>query len=289
MTAPITIAPLTIPTQYAECERLQQSVWESTAVDVVPTHLLITFQRHGGVVLGAFDSNDHMVGFVFGFLGRVASDNSLAAKAEWQHCSHELGVVQEWRGEGVGYQLKLAQREWVMRQGLDVVTWTYDPLEMPNAVLNVGKLGAMSRCYLRNLYGTMTDALNANLPTDRFEVVWRLTSAPVVQRVTEGWRRPQLAALLEAGGVIANPAQVGTDLVLRPVAMRAPEANLLLVEVPANFQAVKRQSLGLALEWRLHTREVFEACFAAGYTVYDVVFAEVDTFKRAYYMLRRLD
>src|SRR5512143_1455240 len=159
MRAPLRIAPLTTVAEYAECERLQQLIWESDAIDVVPRHLLMTFQRHGGMVLGAFDAAGQMVGFAFGFLGQTAPDNAAAGGGTWQHCSHELGVVSEWRGRGVGYQLKLAQ-------GLDLVTWTYDPLELANASLNIGKLGAVCRCYLRDFYGIMSDSLNAGLPSD---------------------------------------------------------------------------------------------------------------------------
>ncbi len=216
MRPPLRIAPLTTVAEYAECERLQQLIWESDAIDVVPRHLLMTFQRHGGIVLGAFDAAGQMVGFAFGFLGQTAPDNAGASSRAWQHCSHELGVVREWRGQSVGYQLKLAQREWVLRQGLDLVTWTYDPLELANASLNIGKLGALCRCYLRDFYGTMSDSLNTGLPSDRFEVAWHLASPRVVRRVQDGWRRPQLARLIQAGAAIVNPGQVDAEGVVRP-------------------------------------------------------------------------
>ena len=95
MRAPLRIAPLTTVAEYAECERLQQLIWETDAVDVVPRHLLMTFQRHGGMVLGAFDATGQMVGFAFGFLGQAAPGNAAAGGQAWQHCSHELGVVRQ--------------------------------------------------------------------------------------------------------------------------------------------------------------------------------------------------
>jgi predicted GNAT superfamily acetyltransferase len=288
MRASIRIAPLTTIDEYAECERLQQLIWESDAVDVVPRHLLLTFQRHGGVVLGAFDSAGQMIGFSFGFLGQTASDNPLAAGMPWQHCSHELGVVRAWRGQGVGYQLKLAQRDWVMRQGLDLMTWTYDPLEIANASLNIGKLGATCRCYLRDLYGAMPDGLNAHLPSDRFEVAWRLASLEVVRRVTEGWQPPSRESLLGAGAVVVNPGQVDEQGIIRPSDLRPLEGSQLLVEVPANFQTVKKASLDLALAWRLNSRAAFETSFAAGYSVWDVVLPGAKDVPRAYYLLQKV-
>lgn len=275
--------------QFEECERLQAAIWDADARETIPSHLLITFQRHGGLVLGAFDPAGQMIGFVIGFLGLTAPDHLPASHATWQHCSHELGVVREWRGKGVGYQLKLAQRDWVIRQGLDLITWTYDPLETANASLNIGKLGAVCRCYLRNVYGTMADGLNAGLPSDRFEVTWRITGAHVTQRLSAGRQSLQLQTLLRSGAVVANPGQVTGDKVVGPGALRRLEADQILIEIPAHFQALKKLDLGLAREWRVHSREAFETYFAAGYSVCDVILCEDDDVRRAYYLLQSLD
>jgi predicted GNAT superfamily acetyltransferase len=289
MDSPIHIAPLETIEQFKECERLQALIWESDSGETIPSHLLITFQRHGGLVLGAFDAMGQMIGLSVGFLGLTAPDHVLAGQTRWQHCSHELGVVRDWRGRGVGYQLKLAQRDWVIRQGLDLITWTYDPLETANASLNIGKLGAVCRCYLRDVYGTLPDGLNAGLPSDRFEVTWRITSARVTQRLSDEWHSPHLQTLVQGGTVVANPALVAKDQELGPGALQRLEADSILIEIPANFQALKKRDLGLAREWRAHSREAFETCFAAGYSVCDVVLAEVDAVRRAYYWLRRTD
>ncbi len=287
----IRIAPLTTIDEYAQCEQLQQQIWESDAIDVVPRHLLLTFQRHGGLVLGAFDPEGHMIGFAFGFLGQRAPDNTLTSETlgAWQHCSHELGVAPQWRGQGVGYELKLAQRDWVMRQGIGLITWTYDPLEIGNASLNLGKLGAICRCYLRDLYGAMADGLNAHLPSDRMEVAWRVASPRVARRVAEGWQRPNLEALTASGAFLANPGRVDGQRVVRPTEVRESDAGRILVEVPANFQAVKRASLDLALEWRLNSRTAFEKYFAVGYSACDVTVADTNELPRAYYLLDKTD
>ena len=286
MDSPFTIAPLETIEQFNACERLQLAIWESQPGEVIPSHMLITFQRHGGLVLGAFDPEGQMIGLSIGFLGLTAPDQPLKGKATWQHCSHELGVVRAWRDKGVGYQLKLAQREWVLGQGLDLITWTYDPLEMANAALNLGKLGAVCGCYLRNLYGAMADGLNAGLASDRFEVAWQIRSERVRRRVSEGWNRPSLEALLGAGAVVANPAHVSAAGRVRPAPLRRLEAQSVLIEVPASFQALKMADLVLAGEWRAHSREAFEACFAAGYCACDVVLSETGGVRRAYYLLQ---
>ena len=281
----IRIAPLEAPEQYHLCEQVQQAIWQSDLLEVTPAHVLISAQRHGGLVLGAFDSTGQMIGCLFGFPGRVAPDNPAAAGPQWQHYSHQMGVLPAWRGQGVGYRLKLAQREWALRQGFEVITWTFDPLEAANGTLNLGKLGAICRCYLRDLYGQMADGLNAGLPTDRFEVTWWIESARVQQRVAQGWQPPRLPDLLDGGAIVLNPGRVRADGAFEPGPLNPPEGARLLVEVPARFQALKAGSLEMALAWRMSVRQACESAFAAFYTACDVVRAEVDGMPRLYYLL----
>lgn len=212
-------------------EQLQRDAWGVPDVDVVPLHMLITPPRHGGLLLGAFDG-ERLAGFVFGFLGQTA-DGRL------KHCSHMAGVHPDYRDQGVGYALKLAQREHVLAQGLDLVTWTFDPLETRNAWLNIHKLGAICHTYIRNLYGPMRAAINAGPPSDRFEVEWWIRSQWVMDRLQ---------------GVVAPPS-----------------GDHRLIEVPADFQSIKRADMDLALRWRQRTRQAFEDAFAQGFTAVDLV------------------
>lgn len=285
--AELHIAPLQTMAEYRACEQLQQRVWGSDLLDVVPAHLLITAQRHGGLVLGAFDAAGQMVGFLFGFAGRTAPDNPAAGGLQWQHCSHMLGVAPEWRGRGVGARLKWAQRDWALSQGYRLVTWTYDPLEAGNGVLNLGKLGAVCRCYLRDFYGELADGLNVGLPTDRFEVAWWVGSDRVRKRAEQGWSPPDLQGLLDAGATVLNPSRVSPKGWLEPGPGRAPEGDLLLVEIPSRIQAIKALSMDLALAWRMSVRAACEQAFQAGYAACDVVRTETQEAWRVYYLLRR--
>ncbi len=279
----VRIERLTEIDRYHECESLQERVWGLDGLDVVPLHLMITMQKNGGLVLGAFDEADRMVGFLLGFLG--ARDGDVRRP---KHCSHMMGVLEEWRGRGVGYRLKLAQREHALSQGLDLVTWTYDPLESLNAALNLGKLGAVCSTYLRDLYGPMTDGLNVGLTSDRFGVDWWIDSERVRTRLSGDRPRPSLAAVLDRDAVLLNPASVGSDGLPRPASvLERPVASIVLVEVPANVRAIKAADMELARKWREQTREALEECFAAGYTASDFVSEEREGVRRSWYVLER--
>src|SRR6185295_1804207 len=158
-------------------ERLQAEIWGTTEQDVTPSHLLIIIAKEGGIVLLALD-RDQPIGFSFGLLALTAQNRLILA-------SHMTGVLPGYQSSSVGYQLKLAQREAALARRLDLITWTFDPLQGRNAYLNLNKLGAVCNTYLRHLYGDMPDALNRGLPSDRFHVDWWLASAHVIQRVTD--------------------------------------------------------------------------------------------------------
>jgi predicted GNAT superfamily acetyltransferase len=261
----ITIRPLATIAEYRAAEELQKAAWGVDDREVTPDHVLLTAQKNGGLTLGAFLPGGALAGFVFGFLG-------LAADGELKHCSHLAAVRPELWSKRIGYRLKLAQRDYVLSQGVGLITWTYDPLESRNAALNIRRLGATCRTYHHDLYGGMRDGLNAGLPSDRFEVDWRLDSAHVAERLAGAAALPGLAELTAAGATILNPPQPGPQP--RPAEEEAPLAGArLLIAIPANFQALKSVDMGLARAWREQTGRLFAAAFAAGYTVSDFVHA----------------
>jgi predicted GNAT superfamily acetyltransferase len=281
----ITTRPLETVPEFLAAIELQRQIWPGTDLDVVPLHLLTTIAHNGGLVLGSFHG-DRMVGFLLGFLGTDEGQASRPAMTRLKHCSHMLGVLPEYRGQQIGYQLKLAQRDFVAFQGVRLITWTFDPLESRNARLNIAKLGSVCSKYLREPYGEMGDALNAAVPADRFQVDWWITSPRVKERMF-GQRAPLiLESFTSAGTPLINPTQPGPDDLPRPAQnLNDMAGTVILIEIPANYQAIKANDLSLAHAWRTHTRDLFESAFHNGYWVTDFLYERVDGRQRSFYAL----
>jgi len=280
-----TVRPLETHADMAQVEDVQGQVWPGSERELVPAHLLLTAAHNGGIVLGAFEGGS-LVGFVFGFLGTDASSPDRVAMARLKHCSHMLGVRPDRQGLGLGFALKVAQREAVVRQGIRLITWTYDPLLSRNAHLNIRRLGAVCRVYIRNAYGEMQDTLNSGLPSDRFQVDWWVTSNRVAARLDSARPPLDLAHYLSAGVPQLNAASLGPDDLPRPSETPLPpQGNLAMVEVPADFGTLKARDEGLARAWRDHARSVFERAFASGYLVTDFVHLKGERIPRSFYLL----
>lgn len=265
------------PEEMRLVEALQRLVWPGSETDVVPSHLLLTAIHNGGLVLGAFVGQE-LVGFAFGFPGFYETPDGPRLK----HCSHMLGIHPDWRDRGLGFALKRAQWQLVRHQGIDRITWTYDPLLSRNAFLNISRLGAVCNTYRRSEYGEMRDGLNAGLPSDRFQVDWWVNSQRVERRLS---RRARPALTLDQY-LAARPLLLEASS--RPDGSPQPagepprlEGALLLVEIPAHFDFLRKTDLALARDWRFYTREVFENAFAAGYLVTDFVYEQ----ERSFYVL----
>lgn len=283
------IRPLKTPDDFHAAEDVQRAAWNSDDIDIVPLHIMLTIAKNGGVALGAF-AQQQLVGFVLGFLG---TSNRYGAEApatvKLKHCSHQMGVLPAWQSRGVGYALKVAQREAVLNQGVRLITWTYDPLESKNARLNIAKLGVVCNTYIRDYYGELRDDLNRNLASDRFQVDWWIASRRIETRLTRNRPPLQLHHYLDVGTPIINPVlwdDRGLPVCQSPLG--PPPSERFLAEFPANFQTIRRVDNALAVAWRLHLRSICEAAFASGYTVIDYVH-EPGQRARSLYVLQQID
>ena len=260
-----------------DCRRvvaLEKLVWGYTdAEDVVPAPVLIVTIKRGGVLLGAFDNEGEMTGFVYSIPGWKQGQPT-----QW---SHMLGVVADARSAGLGRRLKLAQREATLAMGITLIEWTYDPLQALNAHLNFGKLGIVVEEYEENIYGESSSPLHRGSPTDRFLAEWRLTEPHVLRRIgVESGPLMRDASVMSAP--VVNPSKPGPWL--EPgTGELAHEERRVLVEIPVGFNDMQAAAPDLALEWRMTTRRIFQSYFRRGYRAVDFFLSREA--RRGHYLL----
>ncbi|WP_336213319.1 GNAT family N-acetyltransferase [Nonomuraea sp. LPB2021202275-12-8] len=227
----VVIRELRETAEFQQAFTLFDDIWHPEPSNVpVPLELMIAFSHAGGYVAGAF-VGDSLVGASVGFL---AADRTLH--------SHVTGAM---LGRGVGYALKLHQRTWCLRRGLERITWTFDPLVRRNARFNLVKLGARPEAYLESFYGPMADAINEGDDSDRLLAVWHLAEPPGGER-----------------GVPPHPRVLGTAGE-RPVV--APAIGpMVLVATPRDIETLRREDPEAARAWRLAVREVLGGLLAQG-------------------------
>jgi predicted GNAT superfamily acetyltransferase len=209
------------------CVVLQIEVWGYSDGDVIPRRMFLVAQRIGGQVFGAFDG-ETLIGFAMALPGYRDGQSYLH--------SHMLAVLPQYRNAGIGRRLKLAQRDDAIARGFDLMEWTFDPLEIRNAHLNIARLGAVVRRYQPDFYGPSSSPLQGGLPTDRLYAEWWLRS----KRVMEALR---------------GEAESFTEQER--------------VTVPADIYSWKQhpQQRGLALEAQRRNREALQSAFQRGLAV----------------------
>jgi predicted GNAT superfamily acetyltransferase len=234
-----------------EIEQLQKDVWGVADREIFPALALVPMIEVGGVLIGAFDG-DRMAGFVFGFPGRENNQAILH--------SDMLAVRPEYRSIGLGYKLKLEQRERALAMGIDTVTWTFDPLQSRNAHLNFNKLGVTADRYRVNYYGETTSFLHQT-GTDRLWVTWLLNSKRVQDRINGTAReKPSVGAEVTLLSVAQNEEPFNQNVVPSPEKVYA-------IEIPDDINRMPAQNAALAKRWREATRASFTKLIGADFQV----------------------
>lgn len=252
----IEIKRITEIADYRRIPEIQQSAWGFSDRDVEPHQLMTRVQKYGGLVQGLFLDGE-MAGFTYGLIGRW--------EGRYFIYSHMAAVRKERQGRGLGFLLKKAQREEVLRMGYDRIRWNFDPLEALNSFFNLHRLGVICHAYERNIYGEGESGLHRGMPTDRLIAEWELNSPRVAER---------LAHPAPARRIDVPEGQI-SDF----------SASTAYIEIPRDIRRLKETDLPGAQDWRRHTREWFETSFARGYRAGEIVFSADG--QRIFYQLNR--
>ena len=228
-------------------EDLQKEIWGCTDREILPSLTLIPLLDVGGVLLGAF-AGEELIGFALGFPGLDDGRPILH--------SDMLGVKREYRSHGLGYKLKLDQRQRALAKGIDRITWTFDPLQSRNAYLNFAKLGVVANRYKKNYYGETSSFLHTT-GTDRLWVTWNLETERVKSRLENGpsYQPTEFSDL-------PRLVRIGEDNA--PVSEEYSGTERAVIEIPGTTDSLVETAPELALRWRASTRAAFVDAIDAG-------------------------
>jgi predicted GNAT superfamily acetyltransferase len=256
---PVRVVELTRAAEHHDLAALFVRVWRAdSAADVLPASAMTAIALSGGYVAGAYE-DDRLVGGGVGFLGRDHLHSDL------------VGVDPDAQSKGIGYAVKQHQRQWCAQRGIPEVRWTFDPLVARNAYFNLHRLGARAVAYLPDFYGTLRDGVNAGDRTDRLYVSWSTVDS--VDAVTEEGHEPAVALDRVDGEPVVGPiarfdgrsASSRARFDGRSAGSRAED--VVLVAVPTDIEAVRRDDPELARRWRRAVGEVLPAALDAGYRI----------------------
>lgn len=243
------------------CVQLQVDVWGYADGDVIPRRVFLVAQKIGGQVLGAFDTDradaaGSMVGFALALPGVKTSSGQ---PVSYLH-SHMLAVREGYRNAGIGRRLKLAQREDALQRGITRMEWTFDPLEIKNAHLNLHRLGAIVRRYEPNFYGSSSSRLQGGLPTDRLVAEWWMDSPRVHARL-----RPQTAELPPEAGL----GETGQDAAGQGKAVDLDACMEVVVPAAISQWKADAATRDRAAAVQTRNREQLQQAFAQGLAIVD--------------------
>ena len=253
----IKVSELTSIGDLERAVEVERDAWGSeTYRDITPSHVLRALIDHGGLVLGAF-IDGRLVGISYGWF--------VCTGSERYFYSHTTGVLRGYRGLGIGYRLKLSQREEVLRRGFNLIKWTFDPLQKTNLYFNMRKLGAIARRYYVNYYGPLKDSINLSSESDRVLAEWYIDSRRVVKRLERLerlsaealWRRGARTVLYASRG--ETPGEVYLDA----------DEPIILVSVPDDISYLRRKAPQVANMWLSRTRDVYQRYLGRGYVLVD--------------------
>ena len=238
------------PGEYRKLMDVQIEIWGMPGyVEAVTYHVMISVHRNGGIVIGAFEEDTGKpIGLVFSI---PAYKNGMVYMY-----SHVAGVIPEYRYKGIGYEMKLIQRNIALEKGYNLITWTYDPMQGANAYFNIEKLGVIVRRFYEDYYGELEDEINRGMPSDRFMAEWWIRSNRVELKLKGELKTPHVSKLLDLGGILVNTVRFDKGIPRMIEYEKTTSSDMVLIEVPGDMSLV-RKNRDILLEWRIKLRELF--------------------------------
>jgi predicted GNAT superfamily acetyltransferase len=259
------------------CVELQRIVWGLPDLEIIPALQFIAAQHAGGMVhLAETTPGGRIIGFGYAF-------PALHSGHSFMH-SDMVAVVPDYQKRGVGIRIKWAQREAALARGIDLITWTFDPMQSRNAHLNLRRLGAISREFLENFYGVTSSLLHHGMPTHRLLVRWELNSARVQERAANTPLPAQTAAP-ELPRVNEVKWQGGWPISSDPVLDL--DAAQVLLEIPPEWDVLSRAAPKVAESWQARIAAALKAYLGRGYVASNFIPVEELGRRRPFYVLSK--
>ncbi|HZY91149.1 MAG TPA: hypothetical protein VFG07_00025 [Thermoplasmata archaeon] len=266
------------PEEFRAVEEVQRLAWGLVEEPPVPSPLQRAMQDNGGLLLGAF-ADIHLAGFSLGFLGW---DGELL-----YHYSHMTAVRPEYQNHRLGFRLKSHQRDEVLRQGLPIIRWTFDPLQSRNAFLNIRRLGVEVDRYLVHYYGHMGSETNRGMESDRVRVTWKLATPRVEERLAGRLPSPEEDAQRLDRSTAIVETEAGESGLRVPVSVTEPTAKEVHLEVPFDLATLREHESASLTTWRHASRDAFQSALDAHYVVEDFAVVTREHERRSFYFLSR--
>ncbi len=262
----IVIEPLSAPRDLASCVELQRGTCDGSPFLAVSA--LVAIERSNGLILGAVDDGGAMHGAI---VDVASADRGLTS---WITAFYSVSADE--RNKGIGTRLRYEERDIGIERGVQLTRWAIDPLRGLEAHIAFNKLGAVAISYERDMYGELHDSRNSGLATDRLIVEWWLTS-PRVRAVVDHQVLPYHFHLGLDKMEVATHTTVTDNGHRRLVKFDdsvcdgITTSSVILVEIPAKLDRMRKEDIDLARDWRVRTRDIFERMFNSGYIITGLV------------------
>lgn len=251
-----------------EVIKLHRLIWGLDDFELTPPHIYRATLENGGHILLVY-KNKTPVGFIYGFPGIDKDRNNF-------FYIHNLGIKKQFRSSGIGLKLNLHLRKILIKEGYELVKWTFDPLETSNANLYIGKMGGITNKYITNYYGIMTDAINKQITSDRLIISWWINSSFVKNKIKTK------TSAFTINDIKRSKCINLIDKKKRPITNNfTNNLNTYYLECPVNYHQIKKNQPETIKKWRIFVRDVLQSFFSKEVFIIDALYSN----SRFFYVL----